>query len=259
MNMWYLSVSREEVDIQKELSIAEVLKLEDRCGKLGIWDFITHYSIRIQEKFDISEEAREELVRMVCKRSNETMLVARNIMEDLYQQVSVKDLYDESRLERSLEREQSCNNFESELKSSSYKGDLSNEVHSLEKGIVNTLPESSKTVAAGLPKSRPGVITSGDSGHGSMATRTVAREWTRKERNPSRINEDIEKWDLRSVASLESHATYITVSSINPATKGGRLSSLRMFCGLIAPSDHYLPRDFSPWSRIGSNEIFEGS
>jgi hypothetical protein len=92
-NLRCLFISQELADIKEALPMACVLRLKEPHSKLDIREYTNYHSKRIQRKFELSEAAREDIVRLVFERDDLTFLLIRNDLRNLYYQDTLEGLF----------------------------------------------------------------------------------------------------------------------------------------------------------------------
>jgi hypothetical protein len=223
-NLRCLFISQELDDMKEALGKADILRLTDQHSEQDIRHYAMMQSIAIQEKFGITEAAREHIFKVVCARAKGTFLSA-----DIF----LAKLYRESTLD-GLSNELGPDSFTPEMLTARvyarYRVTRGLDARSLAATLGNSedLPEIDNTWI-GLPSSREVIntgscptVASRDSGYASRTSQVVAQEKTREKS----FYENTDEWESRSVASLESQATDITMSSVNPAGTGGAAEQL---------------------------------
>lgn len=93
-----LFVSQELGDIKTALHMAETLRLKEEHSKLDIKNYAIKWSVKIQERFkQMPDAAREHIVKLVCEGADGMFLFARLVLENLYDQENLENLYNELR------------------------------------------------------------------------------------------------------------------------------------------------------------------
>jgi hypothetical protein len=93
-----LFVSQELSDIKAALHSPETLRLNEEHNKLDIKNYAIKRSSEIQQRFKLMPDAaREHIVHLVCEGSEGMFLFARLVLENLYAQQNLEDVYKEMR------------------------------------------------------------------------------------------------------------------------------------------------------------------
>jgi hypothetical protein len=95
-----LFVSQDLGDIRSALHTAETLRLTEEHSMLDIQSYVIKWSQRIQGRFKKSihtmpEEAREYIVKLVCEGADGMFLFAKLVLENLFGQENLEDIYKE--------------------------------------------------------------------------------------------------------------------------------------------------------------------
>jgi hypothetical protein len=91
-------VSQTENDIKKALHSAVTLRLTEEHNKRDIQSYANKHSLQIQQKFtSMPNEARDHIAQIVCETAQGMFLFAKLILENLYDQTNLTDLYQELR------------------------------------------------------------------------------------------------------------------------------------------------------------------
>lgn len=204
-NLRCMFISRGLVDVIEQLPMARVLELNERHVRVDIREYAIYRSRSIQKRFSLSEAEREDIVNPVCKSADLSFLQARNDLDRLYRQETKNDLFDELYLDTAF---------------------LKNARAGLDTAAIDlTTPTLMPSILSEKSDQAPcPTVASRDSGYASMASQRGIQK--KAQQNPSG---NVEEWDLRSVASVESHVTDITMSSVNPAALGGAAEQLADF------------------------------
>jgi hypothetical protein len=89
-----LFVSQGLSDIKACLHMAKVLHLTEEHSKHDIEKYALRWSIRIQQRFiRMPDTARDHIVRLVCDGAEGMFLFARLVLENLFDQKCLEDLY----------------------------------------------------------------------------------------------------------------------------------------------------------------------
>ncbi|KAF4628757.1 hypothetical protein G7Y89_g9399 [Cudoniella acicularis] len=94
-NTRVLIVSQDEEDIRRHLRSATVLRLNESHNKADIEAYTMRWLEKIMLKFKISTPTEEHIKTAVCNGSDGMFLFAKLVLTNLYDQVSLADLYQE--------------------------------------------------------------------------------------------------------------------------------------------------------------------
>ena len=91
-------ISQELNDIKAALHNPETLRLNEEHSKLDIRNYAVKQASDIQERFRLMpDEARDHIVQLVCDGSDGMFLFAKLVLENLYGQQNLEDVYNEMR------------------------------------------------------------------------------------------------------------------------------------------------------------------
>jgi hypothetical protein len=89
-------VSQALGDIKTALHMAEAFQLKEEHSKLDIENYAVKWSIKIKDRFpNMPEEARGQIVKLVCEGASGMFLFAKLALENLYDQENLENLYEE--------------------------------------------------------------------------------------------------------------------------------------------------------------------
>ena len=93
-------ISQELNDIKTALHNPETLRLNEEHSKLDIRNYTIKRASDIQERFRLMpDEARDHIVQLVCDGSDGMFLFAKLVLENLYGQQNLENVYKEMRLD----------------------------------------------------------------------------------------------------------------------------------------------------------------
>jgi hypothetical protein len=93
-----LFISQELSDIKTALHNPETLSLNEEHSRVDIKNYATRRAADIQERFKLmSDEARDHIVKLVCDGHDGMFLFAKLVLENLFGQQSLEDVYKEMR------------------------------------------------------------------------------------------------------------------------------------------------------------------
>ena len=91
-------ISQELSDIKTALHDSEALRLNEENSKVDIKNYVTRRAADIQERFKrMPNEARDHIVKLVCDGHDGMFLFAKLVLENLYSQQNLEDVYKEMR------------------------------------------------------------------------------------------------------------------------------------------------------------------